>query len=184
MEQMSKCSHCGESYFINEFDRHLTIPKLMEEHKLCFTCAFWEYQFILDKGERVHRGVPIVVGKLNNGIVREHMFIPFLCGKNINCTVSPVSNTQPNYKILVFVENEGDTKGKLFTVNNIWQQGRIPQNMFDKFPVNAKIINEKEALKLIARKDTTVPYENDCYNITEKGIISILGEKWRDAYDI
>lgn len=170
---MSKkiCGICGREYDLEDLDLNLDLPKRMIEKKICFSCAHWDRNHELDLSSRKIEGVPVILNKFNEMTVnfnpRDHWFIPFRVCHGENCSIHPLDTLQPTYRVLMF-------EGRLYTVNNMWHQGEIPTVWFDKFKVNAMLLDNERARYLISRIDTKVSEDLTHYIISNKAMKEIL----------
>ena len=117
------CKYCGapETDHWNEGD----IKNIMTEEELCFNCAFWEIHaryleknpddktvFIIDHC-RYHDGGTVDKSKVGG----------FL------------GHGGRNFKIKRYDSEE------IYTTNNLWCQGDVPEFFWDRLPNNAEFIN-------------------------------------------
>ena len=118
---MKKCKICGA-----EFDETLR----ENESDLCFSCYFWNEQYELDKNYRNKPENQSVVI-----IVDGHHY---------------VADTDPSHKKNVYKGFCGTShfvkfnNGEIAAYDNLWHQGKIPENFMDKLPNNAKFISLDE----------------------------------------
>lgn len=163
------CRKCHKEYDLSKYDPGMKIPTTMRSQNLCFECAVWENFSKLNNNKEGILGIPVITQKYNNATSsynpRYLGFIPvkLKANQNPNCCIRPMDIMQPVYKILF-------NDGRLFTINNFWRIGQVPNTFLDKFEVNARFISNEQALNLISRLDTKVSQDETHYIVNTEEI--------------
>ena len=173
------CTKCHNDYDVEEFNP-CEIRSIMEEHHLCFKCAFWKWQLKLDKEVRPKEGIiPIITQKYYKIVSRLNKQSHYVLhtGPNNMAYMSRGCNT---IKDLFKHITCGilTTDGHLYPYTGysedggLSHQGDIPVNNKD-FVTNAQFIQNEELYKLI----NSVHVKLELWDNTVPGVFHVKVDK-------
>ena len=149
------CKKCFTNYELDDYDKYLTIPKIMASKQYCFKCAYWLYRHkeLYNVGDFKRPDdlsyVELKLAKLNPGDTLSVITGDFEMITLHICKHSPINLTQkPVYKV------QGKNGTYLFNVSRVTYQGRISLGQY--FIPNATRLDNDEALELINRQSTKI----------------------------
>lgn len=122
----NNCKLCAKPIDLEEYIPHLPIPKLMAEHQLCFSCAFWTKKLAEDRvqNEIAKTSKPYI------GDGKPEYFIPLVIDGEHRSISSKKAYGGNTIAILTI-------EGNVYTPTQVYYQGIIPPHFRDKFPNNA-----------------------------------------------
>lgn len=149
------CKKCLANYELEDYDKYLTIPKIMANKGYCFNCAYWLYRhqelYNIPEFKRPDDlgYVELKLANLNPGDTLSVVTTDFEMITLHICKHSPINLTQkPVYKV------QGKNGTYLFNVSRVTFQGRI--SLREYFIPNVTCLDNDVALELINRQSTKI----------------------------
>lgn len=149
------CKKCFTNYELEDYDKYLTIPKIMASKGYCFNCAYWLYRHneLYNIGEFKRPEdlgyVELKLANINPGDTLQVITRDFEMITLHICKPNPINlNQVPVYKV------QGKDGTYLFNVSRVTYQGKISLGQY--FIPNATRLDNDLALGLIDRQSTKI----------------------------
>ena len=149
------CKKCLADYELEDYDKYLTIPKIMTSKGYCFKCAYWLYRHneLYNIGEFKRPEdlgyVELKLANINPGDTLQVITRDFEMITLHICKPNPINlNQVPVYKV------QGKDGTYLFNVSRVTYQGKISLGQY--FIPNATRLDNNLALDLIDRQSTKI----------------------------